>query len=350
MKIAGMRKILLAFLISFMLVGAPDGAGAQAQPTLAPMPELTIAMAVSESVFALPYVAEANGYFKDAGVKVNFLNNVGMNVLNFIASGQADVTYFGTALAFSMVARGKPTSVIYNFSGGGIGGMVLANKPYKDVMELSGKRVGTLGVNGGSYGFAQFYSQYIQKRGGTKFDIVPFADPATLVNSVKSGQVDAATSQEGLFAAAEKAGGIYVVVDTKDATQRAKYIGPYVAENSMFGATDVLQVKRDAVVRYLRGIDKALAWVRSHSPEELAALLVDKSPTFKSIPLETELVSTRYTSHFWSPERGRISEDMWNRSLPLFALWNLQGVDVTKPEFAYGQRVDMSYLDEALKP
>lgn len=347
-KTTGTCEALLALLIGSMLMAGSGTAPAQPQRA-GPPPELTIAVPITDSVFALPYIAEVNGYFKDAGVKVNFVNAAGANVLNLVAAGQADVTFFGTALSFSMVAQGKPTSVIYNFSGGGLGGMVMANKPYKDLTELGGKRIGTVGVNGSSYGYAQSYSQYSQKNGAAKFEIVPFNDPTTLVNSLKSGQIDAGVGPEGWFAAAAKDGGLHIVVDTKNPNQRAKFVGGYFAENSMFGMTDSLKAKRSAVVRYLRGIDKARSWIGSHSPEEIAALLVQKAGPFKSVALDAQVTSAKYTYHFWTPVRGRISKEMWNASLPRFALWNLQGVDVSRPEFAYEQRVDMSYLDEAVK-
>lgn len=344
MNIAGKSGMLFPLLVSSMLAVAGPAAQAQTSP-----PEITIAIPITDSVFALPYIAEANGYFKDAGVKVNFIDAAGANVLNLIASGQADITFFGTALSFSMVTQGKPTKVIYNFSGGGLGGMLVANKPYKDPTELGGKRIGTVGVNGSAYGYAQLYSQYTQKNGGAKYEIVSFNDPITLANSVKSGQVEAGVGPEGWFAAGLKDGGFHIVVDTKSADQRTKYVGGYFAENSMFGLAETLNAKRPAVVRYLKGIDKALAWIRSHSPQEIADLLVQKAGPFKSVPVATQVVSATYTSNFWSPERGRISSDMWANSLPRFGLWNLQNVDVTKPDFAYAQIVDMSYLDEALK-
>jgi NitT/TauT family transport system substrate-binding protein len=322
-----------------------DSAGGKVAP-------ITVAVPITDSVFAYPYVAEALGYYKKAGVDVKTLDAVtSANGLNMLVSGQADVTMQGTAGAFGPVLRGKETSVIYNFSGGGLGGdlAVASDSANKTIQDLGGKPVGTVGVNGSAYGYTQIYSDAAKKGGAKPFNTVSLADPTTLANALKSGRVAGAVGPAGWFSDGLINKDARLLVDTTDPATVQKLVGGYFAENSFFGIKDNLQKKRESVVRFLKALDMANTWVHNHSADELATLLHDKVDVFKEIPIEKGKQSADFTSHFWTPDRGRISEAMWQKSLPIYKLWNLQGVDVTSPKFAYDQRVDMSYLDQALK-
>lgn len=332
--------VLLALLASIVLV----------PPAKGQLLRLSVVESTFDSVFAYPFIAAANGYFHDAGVDVTILGGVGANSLNFVSTGRSDLAMIGTASSFLPTSQGRPMSVVYNFSGGGLGGDVVVRKEsaYSSLVELGGKRLGTIGVGGSAYGAVQLYSQYSQRHGGGAFVSVPFQDASTLAASLRSGQIEAAVGPEGWFDTGIASGAFRILVDTTKSSVRETFFGGYYAENSIFGLTDNLRAKREAVTRFLEGISRADAWVHHHTPEQIADTLASL-PDFKAVPYSAGVASARYTYYFWTPYNGMITRYIWNRSLKQFALWGLPGIDVSSAEFSYDRRVDMSYLQEAEK-
>jgi ABC-type nitrate/sulfonate/bicarbonate transport system substrate-binding protein len=323
---------------------ANSGAGATPKST----ESFAIALPAINAAFALPYLAKELGYFSAAGVDVAFTNGVGTNALNLVATGQVDVTMFGTGNSFPPVTQGRSTTVIYNQSGGGIAGdvAVKAGSDYKSLNDLSGQRVATLGTSGSGYGFTQLYSKYVADHGGKPFQIVPFSDATTLSTSLQAGSVQAVVGNRGQFTSGLLSGLFRLVIDMADSATRKQYVGGYYAETAVFGLTENLKKKREAVVRFLIGIDKANSWMLAHKPSEIASQLKKNDafgPTSETV-LTADVTST---VPFATPNRGQISQQLWDLSLKQYALWNIAGVDVSSADFSYSKRVDMSYLKTA---
>jgi ABC-type nitrate/sulfonate/bicarbonate transport system substrate-binding protein len=345
------RCLAVLACASGVLVLAASGASAATKTGEAKRAtlELTVAVPLVDTPFAVVYAAQALQYYKQAGVKVN-VQFVGANTIASLVAGQADVAMFGTGQSFLPVVQGKPTTVIYNFlaNGNGASLAVRSDSPYTSVQQLSGKRIGVLGVGGSSYGFGQIYSHYVATHGGQAFTIISQPSITALVDGVVSGQLDGVVGSGSWFAGAMEQGKAKLLLDsTKSAFVKPLLIGD-VAEASIFGLTDKLKAKREAVTRFLTAVVKAQRWM-SKNPAKVIAAKINPVGGFALIPLHTLIVSGLYNKHFWTPTEGVITPALWQSTLTNIATWNLPGIDVANPQFSFSQRVDMSYLAAARK-
>jgi NitT/TauT family transport system substrate-binding protein len=328
---------------------------ASAQPSPAAVPEvqratvqrLTIAIPATQPDFTYPYIAQANGYFARSGVQVTFLNASGANAPTLVASGRADLTMFGTPTIFFPALQGRPTSVVYNFIGGGQGGLlaVRSGSPYRRLSDLNGKRVASLGVGGSSYGFA---NQYSAAAGGDGFNVIPLSDPATIAGSLRAGQIDAAVGPKGWFSAGLADGSFRLLIDTTIPAVSNRWVGGYEAETAIWGLTSNLRKKREAVTRFLVAIARADVWVRTHTPDEIADRL-QTLEVFKPVNSDALVDGLGFQAHFWTKYRGHVNQKLWTKSLGVFRRWKIAGLTYQGPEYSYQRRIDMSYLVQALK-
>ncbi len=322
--------------------------GGTSEPKPVGVESFSVAIPGAQSAFALPYLAEELGFFKDAGVAVTFTSGVGSNGTSLVVTGQADVTMFGTTASFPPVAQGRSTTSIFSHIGGGVGAnvAVLANSRYQSLMDLSGQRVAVIGTTGAGYGETQVYSKYVVDHGGKPFEIVPASNATTMVDMLKAGRAAATVSNKGFYAQSLVDGTFRLIVDMANLADRTRYFGGYFAEATIFGLTDNLKTRKEATIRFLVGIDKANTWLLKHKPSEVASVL-QKHPFFAPIPANLLEFDIESTTPFETTTRGRITQQMWNLSLQIFSTWNTPGVDVSSPDFSYAKRVDMSYLDAA---
>jgi NitT/TauT family transport system substrate-binding protein len=341
-------KVMVATICGALVLAGCGGEAAPAKPTT--NESFTVALPGAQAAFALPFLAEQLGYFKDAHLDVTITPGVGANAISMVVTGQADVTMFGTTASFPPVTQGRSTTVIFSQQGGGLGAnvAVLASSKYQSLTDLSGLRVSTVGATGAGYGETQVYSKYVVDHGGKPFEIVPAPDATTLVGMLKAGRVAATVSAKGFYAQGLVDGTFRLLVDMADPANRSKFFGGYFAETAIFGVTNNLKTKKEATIRFLVAIDRANTWLRAHKASDIASVL-QKHSVYALTPSNVLELDIESTLPFVTTTRGRVTEQMWDLSLKNFATWNTPGVDVLSPDFAFAKRVDMSYLDAAQK-
>jgi NitT/TauT family transport system substrate-binding protein len=333
------------------LAGLTLAACAPAEPAAEPgevvVPSLTVGTAAPLTNFSDIYVAEANGYFEQAGVDVTIESGVGANGLNSVVSGQLDLLMFGTGQALIPASRGIETTIVYNQIGAGEGAAVAVaiDSPYKTPEDLAGKRVAVLAVGGSSYGWGQYFSSYTEEQGGAPYDIIQSASVSDQVNGILSGHFDAMVSTAALLTSQVADGQVRLLVDPGE-PDAAQYIPDQYVETCTFGIADNLDEKREAVVRFVAAMQAADKWMRDASPEDIAAAL-KSSPAFDGQSLETVAAGAEYDKPFFAPSLGVISDDLWASTLDQLEYWGLPDVDLKDDLFSYENRVDMSYLDAA---
>ena len=242
----------------------------------ADVPELTLGVPVTDPTFAYPYIAQVEGFFDKAGVKVNFLNATGtLNSIGLLTSGRDDLMLQGPSNALVPSAQGKPANVIYVLNGGGITVplAVMSKSDFHNLNDLSKKTVGTVGATGSALAMANIASAAVKKATGTGFNVKVFGDIATLNGSLQSGQIDAAMGVEGWFDAGLQAGTYRLLLDPRKLADRNRFISGFYPESSIIGMKDNLQSKRTAVVRFLQGIAMANEWIHNHTPQDTANAL-----------------------------------------------------------------------------
>jgi ABC-type nitrate/sulfonate/bicarbonate transport system substrate-binding protein len=345
------RALPFAATLLLMLVAVSWAANAaSARSAKAASSSLTVAVAVTGTPFTPLYLAQSLGYFKQAGVNVKFDDNASATGVALLTSHQADLFVVGPGAVFSLNQQGQPTSIIYNMDSGGTGSIeVLGNSPVKNLMQLSGQRVGSLTVGGSSYGDASAYSNYIVKHGGKPMQIVPLGNQTDLIDALMSGSVSATVDSRSWFASQITSGQVRLAVNTTD-TALVKKLGVIpegISETGIFGLNSDLAAKRSTIVRFLQAVAKAAEYAQAHSPTQIAASLV-KLPDFTGMTAASVALSETFDKPFLSPDFGTVPQATWTKQLASYAEWGLEGVNITPQAFPFNKVVNMSYLYAAL--
>jgi ABC-type nitrate/sulfonate/bicarbonate transport system substrate-binding protein len=305
---------------------APSGSGEPEAPLT-----LSVGTAAPLTNFSDIYIAEARGYFDQAGVDVDIQSGVGANGLNSVVSGQLDLLMFGTGQALIPAGKGQDTVVVYNQIGAGEGAAlaVKADSPYQTPEDLAGKRVAVLGVGGSSYGWGQYFSAFSENETGQAYDLQQSNAVGDQVNGILSGHFDGMVSTGALLTAQIADGSVRLVVDP-GSPDAAKYVPAQYVETCTFGIRDNLESKREAVTRFLAAMQE-----------------LKKSTAFDGQSVESLAAGAAYDQPFFAPSLGEISEGLWSSTLDQLSFWGLPDVDLAADTFSYGSRVDMSYLNDA---
>jgi ABC-type nitrate/sulfonate/bicarbonate transport system substrate-binding protein len=297
------------------------------------------------------YWALERGIFTRLGLNVSTVTQGAVETTN-LATGQMVVGLFGTTGMFSAVDSGRHMSVVFDENTGASTGAIFvkASSHYKKIMDLSGQKIASIGTNGAGYGAAASYSHYIVAHGGKPLTIVVEANGPALLAALQSGQVAAATDQE-VFGAEVSKGILRHIIGSADPLAE-QIVGQDIAAASYFGLASTLGQNRAAITRFVAGLRIANTQIDKAGNSEIASVLAKNSSfsptTISTADLEAEIAAQR---PFFAKDDGRITSDLWSKSLASFKNWGLSlngaSMDLTDSKFSYNAAVDMSYWNAA---
>lgn len=305
--------------------------------------KLTVALPVIDPSYAQVYIAAEEGYFQDENLDVD-ITQVGGNVLTNIVSGHADLAMYGTANALYPIANGEQTSVIYGNTTGRNSGFVAAATKVKS---LAGCRtMGSQQAGSASYALA------VQLKSAAKatYKILALQDYGTIVASLGSGNVDCAIGPLAQYQALVAAGKAHFVVDQRvPSTVPLGGSGSDIITGAVFGLKSNIASKRDAIVRFLKAYQKALDFIHTKSPAEIAAIL-HKTKDFATQAIDSltgQLDVDRQLDIFAGVDDGAFPTSTWDKTLDFFKNGGVTGVDFGSSKYSYDACVDMSYFESA---
>ena len=342
LQVRGIVVAVVAALVVCSSAAARVDSGARAS-SASDLPTVTIATAAFGISFFPIYLAQTLGYYQNAGVQVKFIDNAGANLTNYVVSGQADLGAIGVNGPILLTLRGKPMKVIYAHTGGASGGCLVGGAAITKLTQLDGKRIGHLGGGSSTQGFANIYDS-VFKLGA---DLVPFGTNPAMVAALTAGSIQAGVASCSFFQSMIDAGTAHVLVNTRIAKVRHKFLGPDYPEGVIFGDPTNLAAKRTAVIAVLQAVDLGLRYLRTHSPADVAAAL-RLYPGYLPTPADTlaSLVTTDALVYD-GPDNGYVSSALWSVGLKAYGTWGL-GIDPTAASIQYANFIDMSYLTAAL--
>lgn len=259
MRSKGSSRILRA-LLALGLAACVLGT-AQAQPKaavvrLADQPG-------AEVDYAAVWVAELNGYFDQEGIKIDrrtYAN--GPAALLELPSGNVDAVMAGLSPIMQFAAGGGQFVMVASLTKGNA--PLVGRKQYKSYAELNGKRVGTPGL--GTIHDAMLF--YIEKTQKIKFQRVPgkITDIAVMLDR---GEVEAFIGWEPASAAA--------IAKARDAHYIAQLPPIPNAESlELVFQAKVAKENPDLIVRFLRATLRGMEYIRTHSKDDVAAIVAKK--------------------------------------------------------------------------
>jgi ABC-type nitrate/sulfonate/bicarbonate transport system substrate-binding protein len=348
------RRLRLAGLTAAAALAAGCGASTASSTAPAAHPgalSLTVGQPNPSAGNSDYYWALEKGIFTRLGLSVSTVTQGAVETTN-LATGQMVVGLFGTTGMFSAVDSGRQMSIVFDENTGASTGAIFvkASSPYKKIMDLSGQKIASIGTNGAGYGAAASYSHYIVAHGGKPLTIVVEANGPALLAALQSGQVAAATDQE-VFGAEVSKGILRHVIGSADPLAE-QIVGKDIAAASYFGLAATLGDNRAAITRFVAGLRIANTQIDTASNGAIASTLAKNSSfspaTISTADLEAEIAAQR---PFFAKDDGRISSDLWSKSLSSFKNWGLSlngaSMDLGDSKFAYSSTVDMAYWNAA---
>ena len=249
---------------------------AQDKPELA---KVRLAVGGQAALYYLPLVVtDRLGLFQDAGVGVEISDFAGgSRSLQALVGGSADVVTGAFDHTIQMQAKNQPVVAVVEL--GQFPGFVLAllnarAGAYHSPADLKGMKIGVTAPGSSTH----FMALQIMAMSGLKPDDASFVgvgSTATAVAAVKRGEIDAIVNTDPAVALLQREGLIKIVADTRtrDGT-REVYGGIYPA--AVMYATPAFIDKNPRTIRALvNAFVHGLAFIQSHSPEEIAAVVPD---------------------------------------------------------------------------
>jgi ABC-type nitrate/sulfonate/bicarbonate transport system substrate-binding protein len=339
--------VVTACTVGAAACSSSGGSSSSASAAGSPTQHITIALA---DVLGDPVsmVAQQLGYFKAENVDVK-LTAAGNNTPTFVTSGQSDLAELTFVPALAAAEQGEATTIIYATNGGANGGSLFtkADVTLASLKSTPGCKIATVAQGTATFGFAQIYKQTV----GLNCTTVPLANAAAQEAALASGQVNAFITTPQYLVASLQKNGLKVLIDTRDASARTQYGGPYVNAPGVgfWGLSSHLSKDRPAVVDFLKAWNKARSYVVSNPNGAVDALM--QTSSFKGGPRAVAQASIA-AEDAWLPtltgSNGYVTGSQWTSFLHQAATYGLPNFSVTNPAFAYSARVDMSYYKAAI--
>ncbi len=352
--------IAAAAAVSTAMAGCESSANSAAAPaaaatslaSLKPL-SLTVGLATPSAQNGDLFWAVGTGIFNKLGLKVTLDSSAGGNTASELATGQLVIGNSGVPQMFAPIASGRKMQLVFaDTSGDGAAAItVSAKSSYKTIMDLSGKSVGTIGVNGASYGAASSYSHYIVAHGGKPLKLVVGANSAADAASLVSGSIDAIVGSPS-FASGIAAGQFRQMLAT-DAPQAISITGGRETASGYIGLSSSLASNSDAVTRFVAGLRVAREEVGNASNSQVAAEFQKSAPFAPSVISRSDMTEQiDQVRGFWAQNDLQISKAQWSTSLAAFSKWGLVSdtnapLNVKSMMFSYGNVVNMSYWNAA---
>ena len=252
-------------------------AAAQERPELA---KVRLAVGGQAALYYLPLVVTQRlGLFREAGVEVDISDFAGgSRALQALVGGSADVVTGAFDHTIQMQAKNQPVVALVEL--GQFPGFVLAllnakAAAYRSPADLKGMKIGVTAPGSSIH----FMALQLMAKSGLKPDDASFLGvgaTTTAVAAVKRGEIDAIVNTDPAVALLQREGLIKIVADTRtrDGT-REVYGGIYPAA-VMYTPPAFIDKNPHTVQALVNAFVRGLAFMRSHSPEEVEAVVPEE--------------------------------------------------------------------------
>lgn len=255
---------------------------------------------VAHSIFYAPmYVAIEEGYFDEEGIDLELVTGFGADkTMTAVISGSADIGFMGSEASIYTYNEGANDYVV-NFAQltQRAGNFLVAREEMPDFKweDLKGKDV----LGGRKGGMPEMVFEYILKQNNIDpqkdVKIDQSIDFGATAAAFSGGQGDFSVEFEPSATALEKEGDGYVVASLGTDSG-------YVPYTAFSAKQSYIKDNPEVIQGFTNALQKGMDYVRSHKPEEIAAVI---KPQFKETDLDT--VTTIVTRYY--------EQDTWKENL-----------------------------------
>ena len=305
--------------------GASGSAGASGAATAGPT-KLTVGLGYIPSVqFAPFYLADQAGYYRDAGLEVEFQNKIDPDLVTLVGQGSIDVGIADGTSVIPAVSQGIPIKYVATLYGK-FPSIVFAKSStgITDASDLKGRKIGIPGRYGSSWIMLQ---ALLGSAGLTPDDV-------TIVEYPDFGQ-GAAVAQDAVDAATGFANNEPVQLEMtgeKATVLRIDDITPLPGPGLISGVS-TLKAKHDAVAAFVAATLKAMEEIAA-DPTKGVAAATKAVPELAKTP-DTQMAILNATIDSWTgPTQvdhglGALDTDGWTSSIAYMTTLGLVPKPVT---------------------
>ena len=221
------------------------------------------------------YLAMNLGYFREEGVAVEHEElNSGTKMMEALVAGSRDVDTNGLTYAVLMAAQGRRLKAFFNVYDGALSLVVVSPHSadrIRDVVSLKGATIGVGSLGGYQHRILAFY---LHRAGLRESDVqlISIGAGATSVAAVQHAKVDAAVMVGSSLRLLNKhVKGVRVLIDprSRDRTKELFGADEFPAAMGLLATEKWLAQNPQSARKLTRAMLRTLAWIRSHSPEEV---------------------------------------------------------------------------------
>ena len=277
-----MKKYLALLLAMVMVLGLCACGGTAEEP--APETEQTETVELEKIVFTEPvrgyhwapvYLAQTLGYFAEEGLEAEFQSVTGTPPQAALFTGDAQFTLAGIESALMCAEKGQGVKVLASTSQKYPYSLIGATEEYTTLESLAGGNVaGGVNTAGGPYSFAMACVNHAGLTPEVDVSVITMASVGYAA-AIDAGELQAAVSTNPWSEKSLLDLGGQVIVDGTDDAAIEAIIGSASYELFVMMASDAYIAENpETVQKVVNAVAKAMQWMESATPEEIAEMLL----------------------------------------------------------------------------
>ena len=231
------------------------------------LPRVKIALAAGQSLYHLPLtLADQLGFFKQAGVAVEWVaHESGAKALGSVLQGQADVLSGSFEHLFFLQQKAQGLQAFVQTGRTPQLSLGVSTRPglvWRSVMDLRGLRVGVSSLDSATHWMA---CHWLMNHGLLPEDVVfvPVGSAPQVVESLRSGAIDALCQPDPVMHWLEQKNEIRVVFEARSLAATRKLFGGMVPGACLMTTADFLQRQPERVQALSDAVVHALKWLQT---------------------------------------------------------------------------------------
>ncbi len=232
--------------------------------------KITLAIGYIPHVQFTPlYVGQEKGFYKSEGIELDISYGFGLDVFSLLQAGKIDLGLSDSDQLILAGSKGMALKAVYQYYQRYPVSVVARADRISAPADLAGKRIGTPELYGSSYIGLQLFLKKYGLKDKVTVEKIGYTQEASLLTDKMDAVVCFSNNEPVRLALKGTAIRQWDVRDFSD-----------MVGASFISSADVISRRRDALTRFARATDKAMAYVQSN-PEESLAIALARIGTIK---------------------------------------------------------------------
>jgi NitT/TauT family transport system substrate-binding protein len=268
-----------------------------------------------DPIYSAAFVAFKKGYFKDAGLTLDYLNSQsGPRTKQILTAGQVLIGCSGVNDALATTVAGKRTTVVFGMDRRITYANLLIRKEdagkFKSIADLSGQRLAVTQLQSATWLMAVFMAE---KGGAKDVDIRGLGDFSTMLGALKSKQVAAIVATSAMLDQVKQEGWAVPLFSIGDDASWNSTFGGDIPGIGCYVLQDQIDKNPEAIQAAVTALVKGQDFINANSAESLTELLYEDF--MSGLPKETVTSGLAfYKKNVFSTD-NIISEESFGRLL-----------------------------------